>query len=234
MTKKLFASVLLLAGLTSVGCDKTGTNFENVPYEFFDLGTGDGGSSLIPGKPLADAVQYDRVGRVLVSTMMVNPFGLFKDTAYTDEYKDRYNGAVPLNGWLPFSAQPYIQASLGIWDSLDVNCGNQIGANTQVSATRYHKLGDLLADDRLWVDTTKTSCKVYMGVEQKFINPATPDDCGGRPLVEIPSSGVAKPFDAVDQTYNLLIGSGATVTDGVASDSDGNPGGLFPFLVDAK
>lgn len=232
MTKNIFASLLLIAGLTSVGCDKTGTNFENVPYEFFDLGGSDGGSSLIPGKPLADAVQYDRVGRVLTTTMLIDPFG-FKTPApaYTDETKDLYNAANPL-GWSAFST--VIQGSLGTWDSLDVNCGNQIGAATQVSATRYQKLGDLLADDRLWVDTTKTSCKVYMAVEQKFINPATPDDCGGRPLVEVPAGSPVKPFDAIDQTYSLLVGAGATVTDGVGADADGNPSGLFPFLVDAK
>ncbi len=232
MTKNIFASLLLVAGLTSVGCDKT-TSFENVVYEYFDLGGIDSSPSFIPGKPLADAVQYDRVGRPLVTLMLVNPFGLAKDKNYADEYKDIYNSAVPMRGWTPYSNQPYIQSSLGIWDSLDVTCGNQVGADTQVTQTRYQKLGDQFADDRLWVDTTKTSCKTFMAVEQKFLDPTTPDDCGGRPLLEVPAGSPVKPFDAIDQTYNILIGKGSTVTDGVPADADGNPTGLFPFLRDA-
>ncbi|MBP6608737.1 MAG: hypothetical protein KA258_04055 [Deltaproteobacteria bacterium] len=225
MTKHIFASIMLLAGLASSGCDKTALNFENVPYEFFDLGGVDGATAFIPGRPLADAVQYDRVGRPLVSSMLINPFGFAKDKDYPDQTKDIYNGAVPMRGWTPYSNQPFIQSNLGVWDSLDANCGNQAGAAATASQTRYQKLGDLFTEDRLWVDTGKTACTRYMAVELKFLNVPTIDDCGGR------SPGI----DAVDQTYSLLVGQGATVSDGVAQDPDGVPStSVFPFLKDAQ
>ena len=155
ITKHIFTSIILLTKLTSSGCDKTALNFENVPYEFFDLGGVDGATAFIPGRPLADALQYDRVGRPLVSSMLINPFGFAKDKDYPDQTKDIYNGAVPMRGWTPYSNQPFIQSNLGVWDSLDANCGNQAGAAATASQTRYQKLGDLFTEDRLWVDTGK-------------------------------------------------------------------------------
>ena len=65
-----------------------------------------------------------------------------------------------------------------MWDSLDATCGNRSGADAAVSQTRYAKLGDLLTDDRLWVDTSKSACVKYMAVELKFLNVPTVDDCG--------------------------------------------------------
>lgn len=225
MTRHILASMMLLAGLTSSGCDKTALNFEPVPFETFDLGVPDGAVVFIPGRPLADAIQYDRVGRPLVSAMLLNPFGLAKDKNYPDETKDVYNAAVPTRGWTPYSNQPYIQSNLGVWDSLDATCGNQAGADPTPSQTRYQKLGDLFADDRLWVDTSKTTCVKYMAVEQKFLNVPVVDDCGGRSPV----------IDAIDQTYSLLVGQGSTVSDGIAADPDGVPStSTFPFLKDAK
>ena len=224
MTRNILASLMLLAGLTSSGCDKTALNFEPVAFEIFDLGGVDGSTFFIPGRPLADAVQYDRVGRPLVSSMLLNPFGLAKDKNYPDETKDIYNSAVPMRGWTPYSNQPYIQSNLGVWDSLDANCGNQAGAGAMPSQTRYAQLGDLFTDDRLWVDSSKSACIKYMAVEQKFLNVPTIDDCGGR----------SPAIDAIDQTYSLLVGQGSTVSDGVAQDSDGVPStSTFPFLKDA-
>ena len=225
MTKNILVSVMLLAGLSSGGCDKTGLNFEPVAFEVFDLGGVDSGTTFIPGRPLADSIQYDRVGRPLVSTMLVNPFGLAKDVKYPDETKDIYNAAIPMKGWTPYSNQPYIQSNLNVWDSLDATCDNQSGTDATISQTRYAKLGDLLTDDRLWVDTSKSACVKYMAVELKFLNVPTVDDCGGR----------SPAIDAVDQTYTLLVGGTATVSDGVAQDPDGVPStSTFPFLRDAQ
>ena len=42
MTRNILASLMLLAGLTGSGCDKTALNFEPVAYEVFDLGGIDG------------------------------------------------------------------------------------------------------------------------------------------------------------------------------------------------
>ncbi len=83
--------------------------------------------------------------------------------------------------------------------------------------------GWLIVDDL--VDTGKTACTRYMAVELKFLNVPTVDDCGGR----------SPAIDAVDQTYTLLVGGTATVSDGVAQDPDGVPStSTFPFLRDAQ
>lgn len=213
---------LLVVGLTVAGCDKT-TAFETIPYEFIDMAVAPE-KPVIPSRPLADAEQYDRVGRPLVTLLLANPFGFYKDKNYADEYKDIYNGAVPMRGWTPFSPQPFIQSSLALWDGLDLTCGNQPGAAATVSDQRYKRLADILADDRLWMDTAQDNCTSFMNLEGRALGYNPPADCGGRP----------PQLDVVDQLYSIVVGSTAPITDGVASDVDGAPTNTFPFLQAAK
>lgn len=237
MHKNITVSLFFAGCLAATGCDKT-TTFENIPYEYFDMAGVDSSIRIIPPRPLADAIQYDRVGRPLVSLMLVNPFGFYKDVSYADEAKDRYNGAVPMRGWTPYAPQPFMQSNLALWDSFDSVCGNQPGATPPApqpaTQTRYEKLANIFADDRLWVDTTQVSCKNYMALEAKSLGITVPDDCGGRPLVQTPIGSPAVPLDAIDTMYNILIGIPGTVTDGVATDADGPIGTQFPFVLPTK
>jgi hypothetical protein len=111
---------------------------------------------------------------------------------------------------------PAIEQSLAVYDGLDANCGNQLLARAAAGPGRYAALAGVLADDRLFVDTTAGACNTYFAVELGIAN-----DCGGRTLF----------YDVIDVTYSALaVGSLTGVTDGGRADEETHSH-EFPFLA---
>lgn len=169
-------------------------------------GTGGTGGSF-PAAPTLGA-QIDRMGRPAVSTALIQPLG---DNPAKDAAKDDYNSKTPADA---ASFVPEIKASLGYYDALDTECGDQVAFGA-ISGTTYDALAGILAADVLRVNTSKGSCNAYLALETG----AAPDECGGRTLT----------MDVIDASYTSL--SGAAVGDGIASDADGNQTTTFPFLA---
>jgi hypothetical protein len=163
--------------------------------------------------------QIDRMGRPLTGNALL---GSFADEETSDRLKERYNGATP-----DTAAEfiPEIEKTLGIYDGFDARCGNQMLADSSQSApARYRALATLLADDRLWIESTSTLCGTFFSVELAAL---TADHsqvifCGGR----TPND------DAIDVYRSLLVnGAEKGVDDGVDRDERDHSISEFPFLA---
>jgi len=173
---------------------------------------------VTPGHPrkLDDGVVIDRMGRALTGNALL---GTFDSEAASDRRKTQYNQA-PKEQWSSFAAD--LAATLAIYDAFDGRCGNQwLSSRHGPAAARYGKLAQLLADDRLWVNSASKICHRYLAVE--LTRPGSKmGDCGGR----TPS------YDAVDVFRSLLVmGKPAGVDDGVARDEREHSDAQFPFLA---
>ncbi|MEO8018302.1 MAG: hypothetical protein ABI769_10840 [Pseudomonadota bacterium] len=126
----------------------------------------------------------------------------------------------PRTGWADFEAD--IAATLAIYDAFDGVCGNQwLAVQNATPATRYSELAQLLADDRLWVNSTAKSCHQYLAAEYHHAGAAN-HDCGGR----------TPNYDAVDVFHSLLVrGHTSGVSDGVDADDRVHSDTQFPFLA---
>lgn len=163
-------------------------------------------SSPNPSMPPIGAL-LDRIGRPLVGTALIVPFGTSEEhAAATIRWKTGTEA----------ERSSMLLSSLPLMDALDGICGNQIAAGS-AGPDRYRPLADLLLDDRLLIETRATSCKLLLPVET-----GTAGDCGG----------LTPEFDEPDAMLSLLVsGSPTGVTDGVDGDADGAaPVTTFPFL----
>jgi hypothetical protein len=165
-----------------------------------------------------DKRQIDRMGRPLTGNALL---GTIASEDVSDALKERYNAATPAT-----SAQfvDEIEKGLALYDGFDGRCGNAWLADTRAAKHRYRKLATLLADDRLWVDSTATPCTQFFAVELAHLSrdgDAT-HDCGGRTPTE----------DAID-IYRSLLANGTTrgVDDGVDRDDHVHSASVFPFLA---
>jgi hypothetical protein len=99
--------------------------------------------------------------------------------------------------------------------SAPLGCGNQIaysGAGTN-NLMAYGALGGLLADDRLYVDTSRTTCGLYLAVEFGVVTGAGNTTCGGR----------APAYDVIDFTYSVTaLGIRGFSTDGMFTPQFGD------------
>jgi hypothetical protein len=201
MNRLLILSALA-AGLVACGSDSNGGN-----------------NSTPPAKPTLGATQIDRMGRAGVNTALTDPFDIVSGMT-PNQVKDAYNAMIDPSAWAT-QFKGKIATNLAILDSLDTVCGNQLLAGNSAAAGRYDTLASVLADDRLYVRTDKTTCSTYLGAEANAVG-VTNDDCGGRtPL-----------YNTIDVTYSALaIGQFSGVTNGFTSDSEGSPNAsTFPFL----
>jgi hypothetical protein len=90
-----------------------------------------------------------------------------------------------------------------------------------IGPSRYDTFATVLADDRLYLNTTSGSCSQYLGVELDAFNLAANDECGGRTITQ----------DVIDVSYSaLVVGNVVFVTDGVGSDNVSQSNDVFPFL----
>jgi hypothetical protein len=163
--------------------------------------------------------QLDRMGRPLTGNAMLAPLA---PDEVSDNLKERYNRTTPST-----SAEfvPEIEKTLGLYDGFDGKCGNQLLADRSVeSPLRYKAMADLLADDRLWVNSESTLCLQFFAVELASLagKGELTIDCGGR----------TPNYDAVD-VYRSLLATGTIkgVDDGVARDEREHSASEFPFLA---
>ncbi len=163
--------------------------------------------------------QIDRAGRPLTGNALLGPLD---PEATSNRRKEAYNRAAP-DKWPQFTAD--IERTLGLYDSFDGICGNQWLADPNAEpARRYRKFAELLADDRLLVNSAVTQCQRFMAVELAGADkPNT--DCGGRTAND----------DAIDIYRSLLVdGSLDGVDDGVDVDDATHSIAEFPFFAPAS
>ncbi len=209
MKQKFFiATLVLLTSTVLIACN----------------GDSDGDDSGFPSPPRLSSTQIDRMGRAGVNTALTAPFfreSVPEEQEGHDVIADDYNAAGNSARWGDLFA-PEIASNLAILDSLDTVCGNQLLAGTTVSANRYTALSEILADDKLYVNTASGSCAQYLAVEANAVG-ITNGDCGGRTPLE----------DSIDTTYSLLAaGALSGVDDGIPVDADGTASlTSFPFLA---
>lgn len=160
-------------------------------------------------------VQIDRMGRPAVNTALTNPYDIYPSAnAESGEVtKARYNADSDATMWAN-TWMPAIRMNIAILDGLDGgSCGNQLA----FSLGAYTPLAGVLAADVLQVDTTRTSCNAYLGVEVNALGLMTNTECGGRTLS----------IDTIDATYGALIGT--ATSDNIAQSTA--PTTAFPFFA---
>ena len=161
--------------------------------------------------------QIDRAARPLTGNALLVTLG--SDDAQND-IKERYNHATPATGG---QFRREIAKGVALYDGLDGRCGDSMLINKNAPpARRYEAMADVLADDRLWVNTRSTVCTQLFAVERAALNrePTLASDCGGRTVN----------YDAVN-VYRSLIANGtaAGIDDGVHADEKTHSTSLFPF-----
>lgn len=160
-----------------------------------------------PPMPVLGQV-VDRAGRPFASEALAAPFALGDEHAAaavrwkTGTFAERVEMLLPV---------------LGAYDGLDGECGNQRAAGPAGPA-RYRPFAEILAEDRLLIDTSVGVCERLLAVEIGAV------DCGGfAPTLDVPEVLLSE----------LVSGVAAGVTDGVDRDPDGAPSvSEFPFLLD--
>ena len=197
----------------------------------------------LPPPPTLGA-QIDRMGRPAISTALV----ALRDAngAAKTAQKDAYNHATDPATWRTTTVKTgttierELEENLAVFDALDrglstpagmlSGCGNPLVRSTSTGSAFYRLTADLLADDQLYVDTSKASCSVYLAleIERATAGRIVHATCGGRMLTH----------DVIDATYSVLAagldGLGAAPTfaplvhDGAAAHGDVKD--TFPFL----
>lgn len=163
--------------------------------------------------------QIDRAARPLTGNALL---GTLDSEETSNRLKEDYNAATPGT-----SARfvPEIEKALALYDAFDGRCGNQLLASRPATAPgRYRALAELLADDRLWVNSESTICLQLFAVELANLagHSERMIDCGGRtPL-----------YNASNVYRSLLVdGSTTSVDDGVEHDDKQHSETEFPFLA---
>lgn len=172
--------------------------------------TASGDEAPPPGEPI------DRMGRALTGNALLGTVG---DDDIADLLKEAYNRADP-TGWKAFAVE--IGRNLALYDSFDGVAGNQWLADAKdATPARYRRLAELLADDRLWVDSRETQCLHYLAVERRAFGESSLRDCGGR-----------TPLQNVNAVFRSLLirGTPDVADDGVTHDDREHSTVLFPFL----
>jgi hypothetical protein len=206
-----------------------------------------GGTDVEPVKPALSTTQIDRMGRATINVAVTNPFSLDLSAvgggqnraATQDKHSKDGNPATWVATWTPI-----LSKTLAIYDGVDTKCGNQFGACAKgtgcvaadpVNAMRYDVLASTLADDQLYMDSSKTDCSFYLGVEASALGLASLAGtyCGGRtPL-----------HDTVDYMYTAATTGTSgfptaavptfAIHDNVTKDNEVTDSlTVFPFLSD--
>ena len=196
-----------------------------------DVNKSDAGDAGFPAPP-ALKTQIDRMGRPAINTALNHVFD--SDAGSAGAAKDTYNADKTIAGWSTAYA-PEFMKNLPVFDALDSfvdggGCGNQAAYGKVTTPSPYAALAGLAADDQLYMDTSKSTCKQYLGVELNAINLLPNSDCGGRTLTE----------DVIDSTYGAVSGAfgvndaGVLVsaaTDGIGPVASKTSGTTFPYLA---
>jgi hypothetical protein len=177
-----------------------------------------GGKLLAVWGATADSSkQLDRMGRPLTTNALLATLG--PDDVATD-LKERYNLQTPATA---DAFIPEIEKGLALYDGFDGVCGNQWLAEGGAPApSRYLQLARVMADDRLWINSSFGECREFFAVELAHASGKKSHDCGGRSPV----------VDAVD-VYRAVLVNGTTTgfEDGVDQDDRQHSVDRFPFLA---
>ena len=209
-------------------------------------------SPNVPTPPTLGA-QIDRMGRPAINTALNHV--LDTSAATKTPARDMYNQDQATGSWQA-TYTPEFAKNLAVFDALDKGlgaaagtgnaCGNQAEYNgapggdvgnpmqcfsgtTYQAGCSYGTLAGILADDQLYLDTTKTRCKAYLAVEFSVVTTMPNTDCGGR----------APDNDVMDTSYSVLAAGisgfnlmmdppAPLVGDGVSAHTDYTD--TFPFF----
>jgi hypothetical protein len=165
--------------------------------------------------------QIERTARPLIKNALVG--GPLAPDAISNQRKEAYN-RTGRTGWKHFSRD--IERTLGLYDGFDGMCGNQWLAAPEANSThRYATLAQLLADDRIWVNSESSSCTQFLAVEFTALGTpgASAHDCGGR----------TPNYDASNIFRSLLTnGKTSGADDGLHHDEKVHSTTDFPFLAE--
>jgi hypothetical protein len=239
-TLKSFAYATIAATLVLVGCgDDTDTadgttgvgNSGNVGNTGGTGATGgDGGTGGVGGQddgPPALGDQVDRMGRPAINTALNKTFA---EDAERAEAEDAWNQNDNPAQWVEaFSAD--VAAATAIYDGANTFCDDNAITSCQdpavPNAQCYGTISQVLADDRLWVNTTFNGNSLYLGVEAEALGllPAGTADVGGRRPVD----------DVIERSYSVLaLGAVAGLDDNIpvkAATQAAYEAG-FPYLAE--
>jgi hypothetical protein len=163
--------------------------------------------------------QIERTARPLIKNALVG--GPLAPDSISDQRKEAYNRAAR-SEWGRFASD--IERTLGLYDGFDGQCGNQWIAKPG-SARRYAVLSRLLADDRIWINSSSSQCTQFLAVEFTALGSpgASPSDCGGR----------TPNYDASNIFRSLLAnGIVSGFDDGLHQDDKVHSTVEFPFLAE--
>jgi hypothetical protein len=196
------------------GGDATTSTKASGPGSTASTGTG-GGMPMVPTL----GTQVDRMGRPGINTVTTDTF--IVSDAEREAAEDTYNQADDRSEWVA-TFSPGAQTSLAILDSLDANCGNQLGACDDETMGCYDTLATVLMNDWLIVrGDAPNGCNTYLGVEADTVLMAGLDDCGGR----VPF------YDVIDTSYSVLAtGAFGTVSDEIDAPMSAT-NEVFPYLA---
>ncbi|MCL2723428.1 MAG: DUF4331 domain-containing protein [Polyangiaceae bacterium] len=175
-----------------------------------------------PAPPALGAVQITRMGRPITNMMLNHTFD--SDAAAKQAAVDEYNANSKIGTWNKYVSE--FETNLAFWDMLDGDCGNQALVDwSDPQVPGYKPLATTLADDRLWVDTSKSTCTTYFGVEANATGLLANTDCGGRKLND----------EVIKITYTMLATGkmDTTITDGTTPVAAKTNGTTFPYLAPA-
>jgi hypothetical protein len=161
--------------------------------------------------------QLDRMGRPLTENALLGTLG---PAEVANALKEKFNATTPANA-AEFIAP--IEGGLQLYDAFDNVCGNQL-LTSKSPGSRYRRLAELLADDRLWVNSKSAVCEQFFAVELAHLAGRSDlkKECGGRTVTA----------DAVDVYRSLLVnGTTMGMRDGVDRDEREHSTAVFPFLA---
>jgi hypothetical protein len=185
------------------------------------------------------------MGRPAINTALMGTFVLaddmgnivsLSDDATRGMLQDEYNADGMEIGWS--ANTPMFAANLAILDALDTGagpgtgCGNVAGfggANCDGALECYGLIAGVLANDRLFVDTSQTGCSAatstgdgYLAVEFRTLGlPGFDTACGGRRPID----------DVIATTYSAV--AGIPFDDGITAPANTHPE-MFPYLADPQ
>lgn len=163
--------------------------------------------------------RIDRAARPLTGNALL---GTIVPEAEQDRLKEAWNAATPAEG-ARFVDE--IEKGLALYDGFDGRCGDGLLSAPTIAPHRYRRLAELLADDRLWVNSIAKTCTQLFAVELAALaGRPTGGDCGGR----------APSYSAVNVYRSQLVGATDTgVDDGLFHDERPVSDVDFPFLSPA-
>lgn len=227
LTTIAFVASLGLLSFAACSSDESTGGPEDAGVDVHDTGPADTGpQDAGPPLPPNLGTQIDRVGRPVITTMLIHAFD--EEDASAGAARDAYNAQQDPTKWVEAN-RAEMQKNLAVLDGLDkgVNggdCGNQLLSNTQIEGpARYTPLANMFADDRLWVNSSSSTCSQYMAVELNATELQANTDCGGRML----------PYDVIDFMYSVTSGTGLNgLGDQVSAVAAKTNGTTFPYLAD--